>query len=206
MIWLILLVIAAAALGAMWAVGLRGPLLTLAAAALAFGGAGYALTGRPGLAGSPREATTRTPPIPLDVPRAQLMGNFNAADRWLIIADSFERRGNTEDAVGVLRSAVRLHPGNYQLWVGLGNALTDHARGYTPAAAYAFDRGESLAPRHPAPRFFKGLALVRSGQIDEGTALWRAVLAEAPANASWRPLISDALLAVTGVGQPAPAQ
>ena len=199
-----ILLIAAAALALIRLTGLRGPLLTLGAAALALGGAGYALTGRPGLPGAPREQAERAPPIPLDVPRHALMGNFTNADHWLIIADSFERRGNTADAVGLLRSAVREHPRDYALWVGLGNALTDHARGYTPAAAFAFDRAAEIAPRVPAPRFFRGLAMIRSGQVAEGIAQWRALLADAPAEASWRPMVEDDLLAISG-GAPSPA-
>ena len=198
MVFLPVLVIALAALALTRLAGLRGSLLTFAAAALALGGAGYALNGRPGLTGAPRETAERPAPMPLDAPRHALMGSFTNAEHWLIIADSFERRGNTRDAVGLLRSAVRAHPGDYALWVGLGNALTDHARGYTPAAAFAFDRAAELAPRVPAPRFFRGLALIRSGQVAEGAAQWRALLAEAPAEASWRPMVEDALLAING--------
>ena len=195
--WLLLLLIVGAALGAMRLAGLRGPLLTLAAAALAFGGAGYALQGRPGLPGAPREETGRAPPPSLAAPRAALIGQFNGADRWLIIADSFAQRGQTADAVGVMRSAVRAHPGDYQLWVGLGNALADHARTMTVPAAFAFDRAEQLAPRAPAPRFFRGLALVRAGQVEEGSAEWRALLAITPPNASWRPMVESALANVS---------
>ncbi|MEO5810163.1 MAG: tetratricopeptide repeat protein [Sphingomicrobium sp.] len=205
MVFAPILLIAVAALALLRLTGLRGPLLTLGATALALGGAGYALTGRPGLPGAPREMAERVPPMPLDGPRHALMGSFTNADHWLIIADSFERRGNTADAVGLLRSAVREHPRDYVLWVGLGNALTDHARAYTPAAAFAFDRAAELAPRVPAPRFFRGLALVRSGQLASGAAQWRALLADAPADASWRPMVEDGLLAVSGGSEPLPA-
>jgi cytochrome c-type biogenesis protein CcmH/NrfG len=194
-------VLALAALGLMRLTGLRGPMLTLAGAAIALGGAGYALQGRPGLPGSPRASAERPPPIPMTGARNALLGQFTAADRWLIIADSFERRGNTGEAVGVLRAAVREHPRDYALWVGLGNALADHARGITPAASFAFDRAEQLAPGYPAPRFFHGLALARSGQVEAGLAEWRAILAEAPADASWRPLVEDAILTVQA-GEP----
>ena len=194
MAWIAIILCAMVTLAVMWVAGLRGPLLTLGAAAIAFGGAGYALSGRPGMPGVSREATDRGAPLPLADARHRLMGEFNAADRWLIIADSFERRGKTEEAVGLLRNAVGNSPNDYQLWVGLGNALADHARSYSPAAAYAFDQAERLAPDHPAPRFFKGLALVRSGRIEEGVSLWQAVLASAPADASWRPMIEDAVM------------
>ena len=194
--WLILLPIVGAALGAMRLAGLRGPLLTLAAVALAFGGGGYALEGQPGLAGGPREERGRAPPVSLAGARAALMGQFNTADRWQLIADSFAQRGQTADAVGVFRSGIRAHPKDYQLWVGLGNALADHAGAMTVPAAFAFDRAEQLAPRAPAPRFFRGLALVRSGEVEQGATEWRGLLAAAPAGASWRPMVEGALTAV----------
>ena len=45
-----------------------------------------------------------------------------------------------------------------KLWVGLGNALADHAGTMTPAAELAFARAAELAPGYPAPPFFLGLA------------------------------------------------
>jgi cytochrome c-type biogenesis protein CcmH/NrfG len=47
---------------------------------------------------------------------------------------------------------------------GLGNALVLHADGMmTPAAELAFQRAAKLAPDHPGPKFFYGLAW-RKGQ------------------------------------------
>ena len=198
--WLAL--VAAATLGLLWLMKLRGPLLTLAAAAIAFGCAGYAWQGRPDLAGVPRTAAARGAPLSLAGARVTLMGQFDNADHWLIMADNFASRGNSKDAVGILRSAVREHPRNYKLWVGLGNALVEHGRGLNPAARLAYRNAAALAPLHPAPPFFLGLAEARSGNVDEAVRLWREILATAPANASWRPLIADGLRAVGGAQTP----
>lgn len=192
----ILALIVAATLGLLWLARLRGAVLTLAAATLMIGAAGYALQGRPGLVGSPAAAEVRQPPMPLTGARKALMGQFNSADRWLTISESFASRGKTADAVGVINSAIRAEPTNYALWVGLGNALSDHARTLTPGAQFAFARAAELAPGHPAPPFFLGLAEARSGQPQRAVARWRQILANAPAEASWRPLVADALLAL----------
>ena len=194
--WVILLLMVAASLGALRLLGLTGGFLQLAGAALLFGAAGYAIQGRPSLPGAPRSASARPAPIPLTPIRRAFFGQFAGSERWLIIAESYARRGNTEDAVGVLRSAVREHPNEPALWVGLGNALVDHAGTLTPASFLAFQRAQELAPGYPAPRFFLGLALARSGDGEAAVRLWRQVLAEAPANASWRPLVEDAILAL----------
>lgn len=200
--WLAL--VAAATVGLLWLMKLRGPLLTLAAAAIAFGCAGYAWQGRPDLAGVPRAAGERAAPLSLAGARVTLMGQFDNADSWLIMSDNLAARGNSQDAVGILRSAVREHPGNFKLWVGLGNALIEHGGGLNPAARLAFGNAAALAPMHPAPPFFLGLAEARSGNVDEAVRLWREILATAPANASWRPLIEDGLLAVGGAQTPPP--
>ena len=198
-----LALIAAGALGLMWMMKLRGPLLSLAAASIAFGAAGYALQGSPDLEGRVRAASERPAPLSLSRARTTLMGQFDRSDSWFTIADNYASRGKTADAVGVMRSAVREHPRNYKLWVGLGNALADHSRTLSPAARFAFARAIELAPGYPGPVFFLGLAEARSGKPAEALRLWREMLANAPADASWRPLVEDAILAV-GDGQAPP--
>jgi cytochrome c-type biogenesis protein CcmH len=199
--------LALATVGFMFWAGMRGPTLTLAAAALAFGCAGYALQGQPGLAGSPRGAADRPPPLDLAEARAAMMGRFTPEERWLTMADSLARRGKTEDAARLLAAQVKRFPGDYVLWVGLGNALAEHARSLTPAARFAFERAQQLAPKHPAPRFFLGLAEARSGNREEAARLWWEVLADAPADASWRPIIEQGLKAIGASPQgPAPTR
>ncbi|QIL02550.1 tetratricopeptide repeat protein [Sphingomonas sinipercae] len=193
---LILLVFAALSALAMRALGLRGPMLKLAGATLLFGCAGYALQGNPGLAGSPRGAKEQRPPVPVTNLRHAFYGNFAANEHWLIISESLARRGNSADAVGVLKAAVKEHPGDPQLWVGLGNALVDHAEVLTPAAEFAYRRAGELSPGYPAPPFFMGVAMLRSGRPEAALAIWQSVLASAPAEASWRPVVEDAVAAL----------
>ena len=187
----VLFALAAIALGFLWLMRVRGPMLTLAAAALMFGAAGYALQGRPGLAGSAAASTAQVKHLPLAKARHAMLGQFTKSEHWMIIADSFAARGETEDAVGLIQSGLRAHPDDYTLWVGLGNALVDHAGIMTPAAQLAYARAETLAPWSPAPKFFRGLAMLRSGQRDAALAEWKALLAGASADAEWRPLVED---------------
>jgi cytochrome c-type biogenesis protein CcmH/NrfG len=78
--------------------------------------------------------------------------------------------------------------------VGLGNALILHADGMmTPAAELAFQRAAKIAPDHPGPKFFYGLALAQGGKFDEAEAIWRDLLANAPADAEWRPMVEERL-------------
>ena len=194
--WLGLLALLTLAL--LWLLKLRGPMLTLAAAMVAFGCAGYAVQASPDLGGSPRASAERAPPMPVAGARNALMGQFDASDAWLNMADALASRGNTQDAVNLLRTQAARHPNDYKLWVGLGNALFDHNRTLSPAARYAYARAAELAPGYPAPPFFLGLAEARSGNPEEAVRLWRGILANAPANASWRPMVEDGLLLMNG--------
>ncbi|MBA3511345.1 tetratricopeptide repeat protein [Sphingomonas sp.] len=194
--WLILIALVVLGLGAFRLLGLRGPMLQLGAAALLVGAAGYALQGRPGLAGSPRATATSREVLPLTGARNAFFGQFTRTGHWLLMADSMARKGRTADAAGLLRSAVREYPNDPVLWVGLGNALVDHSGVLTPAAQLAYERAVELAPGHPAARFFFGLALARSGDRAGAIVMWRQILAEAPADAGWRPLVEDAIAAL----------
>ena len=200
--YFVLLLLVALALGVGWLAGLRGGHLTMTASALLLGAAGYAMQGRPGLDGSPRSGTQPTPPISLVEARGAFLGQFHRSSHWLIIADSYSARGKTQDAAGLLRSAVRAHPDDYALWLGLGNALADHAHYLTPAARLAFERSRQLAPQSPAPGYFLGLAMLRSGDAEGALREWRKILAEAPANASWRPRVEDGVALIESSRRP----
>ena len=202
MLYLILLTLVGLALGVIWLTGLRGSWLMMAASALLLGAAGYVVHGRPGLAGSPRAGTAPEPPISLVNARNAFLGEFSGRSHWLIISDSYSARGHTRDAVGILQAATRQYPRDYALWLGLGNALTDHAKGLTPAARLAFARSAELAPTSPAPAYFLGLAKLRSGDPEGALADWKAVLAGAPANASWRPFVEDGVAMIESMRIP----
>lgn len=196
--WIALLLLFVVSLGLLWLLRIRGALLQLCVAALMFGAAGYAVFGWPSLPSTFRSAEERQPPIPLTNLRHAFFGRFTPIEHWLVLSESLASRGKTQEAAGILQSAVREHPNEPQLWIGLGNALADHAGTITPASELAFRRAQDLAPGYPAPRFFYGLALARSGNSKAAIELWQQVLAEAPANASWRPVVEDALAAVQG--------
>jgi cytochrome c-type biogenesis protein CcmH/NrfG len=188
--WFLMLLLALAAFAAIWRWGrLDAGGVQLLASALLLALAGYAWQGRPGLPGSPKR-----PPESQEVPdsdfarmRQGMLGRFDSADRWLTIAEGFQRRGDTRGGAGLIRSALREHPDNAILWIGYGNALVVHSGGMvTPAAELAFERAIKLAPGHPAPRFFLGLTLAQSGRLDEADRVWRELLASAAPDAEWR--------------------
>jgi cytochrome c-type biogenesis protein CcmH len=194
--WIALIAMIVASLGALWGLGLRGGLLTASAAALFLGASGYALQGRPTLAGAPAEKREEGDIFPLTEARHAFFGNFSPTEHWLRISEALARDGESEDAVNILQNAVRRYPGDSQLWIGLGNALVDHAHGLTPPAELAYQRAAAMAPGHPAAPFFYGLALARSGDRQSAVLLWQRILKTAPANAEWRPLVEQGVAAL----------
>ena len=210
--WLLIIGLAVLVLLALWRIAGFGRMgLQLAAAALLVGMAGYAWQGRPGLPGRPVP-----PPVRQDLPetafaesREEMLGTVDTASRWLTIADHFHRSGDTYSAAGIIRAGIKAHPKDPDLWVGLGNALVIHADGMmTPAAELAFQRAAALAPDHPGPKFFYGLALAQTGRLDEAETIWLALLATAPPDAEWRPMVLERvqmiaqLRAMQGQGAP----
>lgn len=209
--WAILLLLVALSLGGLWVLGVRGGLLKATAAALLVGASGYALQGEPALQGSPALGMEGRDVVPLTQARHAFFGNFSPEESWLLMSEALARDGNTEDAVGILRNAVGRYPADEQLWLGLGNALVDHAHGLTPPAEFAYQRAAELAPGRPAAPFFYGLALARSGDREAAVQLWQRVLANSPPDASWRPLIEQGVAVlspptVTAPAAPAPGQ
>lgn len=167
---------------------LNGAALQLAAAALLVGLAGYALQGRSGLLGSPasdRGARPLPPIIPTDIAEA-FFGRFNGAYPWLVIGNSYMRRGDSANGVAAMQSGLRARPDDPELWVGLGNALSLHAGGtIPPAARLAYERAMAVAPAHPGPPFFYGTALLRQGEVEPAVVMWKRAIAFAPAGAPW---------------------
>lgn len=200
--WLILLTLLGISLVCCRLLGVRGAMLQAVAAALLFGAVGYALQGRPATPGAPAEGSAGREVLPLTRARHAFFGNFSPEEHWLLLSEGMARAGNTELAVGVLQTAVRRYPTDAHLWVGLGNALVDHSRGLTPPAELAFRRAMELQPGHPAAPFFHGLALARSGDRQGAISEWRSLLATAPSNASWRPLVEGG---IETLSRPAPS-
>ena len=201
--WLFLFLLVALSLGLLWALGLRGGLFTASAAALLLGASGYALQGSPDLPGSRAVAGEGHDIFLLTDARHAFFGDFTPAESWLRMSEALERDGNSQDAVGILQNAVKRYPGDPQLWVGLGNALVDHARGITPPAELAYKRAMQITPGYPGPPFFYGLALARSGDRQTALGLWQGILKTAPAKADWRPLVEQGVKALSDQQGPA---
>lgn len=180
--WIALALLMAGAFGLLWRLGVPRDLASFVGAALMLGAAGYALQGRPGLEGQLAAATGMTAEFDpgLAELRLAMFGRFTVAEPYFVASDALARSGARRSAVGVLLGGVNTYPDNFALWTVLGSAYADHDGTVSPAARLAFERALKLAPEHPAPPYFLGLALVRSGEFREASRWWRRALAATP--------------------------
>ncbi|HWI86976.1 MAG TPA: cytochrome C biogenesis protein, partial [Sphingomonas sp.] len=174
----------------------RGGAAQLIAAATLLGLAGYAWQGAPALPGSPPppKATTRGGNTLFALERKAWLETVGPDAVQLDGADALIRNGDADYAAGLLRAGLMRNPDDMVLWIGLGNALQMHADGaVTPPARFAFDRAAAIAPNHPAPLYFLGLAYVQMRDLESAATVWRDLLAHAPKGAPWRARVAAQL-------------
>lgn len=196
--YLTLALLGAAAFAALVALRVARPLWSLVGAALFLGAAGYAWQGRPLLTSA--DASPRIDAAPIEpemiVLRASMLGSYTQDAAYLIASDAMTRSGDPAAAAQVMLGAVRKLPNSFIAWTWLGTTLAgvsesgaagaSAAGPVQPPALLAFRRAAQLAPEHPAPPFYAGLAYVRAGDFATARAYWRRAFALSPQGASYR--------------------
>ena len=199
--WVMLALVGAAAFGLLGLFGAPRALWSFGAAALMLGATGYALQAKPGLAGAPaankkvaidEEGVARMREL-----RGAMFGRFTSLDTAFFPADALIRSGNPDTAARMMLGAVRQQPQNAALWTWLGMTLVEADQGtMSPAAALAFRRATTLAPRHPGPFFFYGMAQARAGQSAAAVPLLQRAYQLTPEGAAYRVDIARALIQI----------
>ncbi len=182
----------------LWRPGRLDPAaLMLVGAALFVAAAGYAWMGSPGEPGAP--AAGRDKPMRPDTlfasERMQFLNKYGETGTVLATADAFNRMGEDASAVGLLANMIARHPRDIDLRIAYAHALLVVANGtMTPAVRLAYDRAEQIAPTHPAPRYFRGLAQVETGDMAGAEQTWRALDASLPPGSLWKAPLEKRLL------------
>lgn len=187
--WLGFTLLAVAVLAALVLLRVNRILWSMVGAALMLGAAGYAWQGRPGLPASPaRPGVTQVPgdPALIDL-RERMFGRFTADSAYLTASDAMARAGDRRSAVRAILGGLNRYPNSVMLWTALGTTLAAHdGNQLSPPALFAFQQAIRVAPQHPGPRFFLGLAQVRQNDYEATRASWASALALSPAGASYR--------------------
>jgi cytochrome c-type biogenesis protein CcmH len=171
----------------------------------------YLPLGSPRLADFPLAGRVQTASAsqPLDNLVAQVEAHLekNPTDGrgWSVLAPVLEKIGRFDDAVKAYRNSIAYNGDGAERRADLGEAMAAAAGGVVTAEAKAeFERAVALDASDVKARFFLGLSAEQDGRPADAAAIWRAMLASAPAGAPWRGLV-QASLARVGGGAAAPA-
>ncbi len=146
---------------------------------------------------------------PLDNLVAQVESHLekNPADGrgWNVLAPVLVRLGRYDDAVRAYRNSIIYNGESADRRADLGEAIAGAAGGVvTSEAKVEFERAVALDAEEVKARYFLGLAAEQDGRGSEAASIWREMLAKAPPDAPWRPLVQAALVRVGGPAMPAP--
>jgi cytochrome c-type biogenesis protein CcmH len=172
----------------------------------------YLAFGSPRLGDFPLASRTRTADVnqPLDNMVAQVEAHLekNPADGrgWTVLAPVLARLGRYDDAVRAYRNVIIYAGDSAERRSDLGEALAIAAGGVVTAEAKAeFERAVAQNAGEPRGHYYLGLAAEQDGRQADAAAIWHAMLAKAPADAPWRPLVEAALARVGSPAAPAPS-
>lgn len=134
---------------------------------------------------------------------AHLEKNPTDGRGWNVLAPVLARLGRFDDAVRAYRNSITYNGDSPERRSDLGETLVGAAGGVVTAEAKAeFERAVAMNVDDVKARYFLGLAAEQDGRGSEAASIWRAMLAKAPPDAPWRPLVQAALARVGGVPAP----
>jgi cytochrome c-type biogenesis protein CcmH len=135
---------------------------------------------------------------------AHLEKNPTDGRGWSVLAPVLAKLGRFDDAVRAYRNSITYDGDSAARRADLGEAMAAAAGGVVTAEAKAeFERAVALDAGEVKARFFLGLSAEQDGRLAEAAAIWRAMLAGAPADAPWRPVVQAALARVGRAAAPA---
>lgn len=123
---------------------------------------------------------------------------------WTVLAPILAKLGRFDDAARAYRNVITYEGETAPRRADLGAAIAGAANGIVTAEAKKeFERALALNPQEAKARFFLGMAAQQDGRSADAVKIWKALLADAPADAEWRATVQEALTQV-GDGAPRP--
>ena len=118
--------------------------------------------------------------------RSQLEATPDNIEGWTLLARSLATLGRHGEAVAAYGKLADLQPGNADWHVEKAEALVRMGNGaVSPAALLAFEQAAALAPGHPAPQFYFGLAASQAGNIERAHEIWTRLAETSDPDAPW---------------------
>ena len=121
---------------------------------------------------------------------ARLREHPEDAAGWDVIAPVYLKLGRFQEAAAAYANAARLDGETPRRLAGFAEASVLAADGIvTEQARLAYEKIARLEPARPEPRFWLALAKEQDGRLADALADYKALLADAPPDAAWRPAV-----------------
>ena len=128
----------------------------------------------------------------------RLAANPDSLDGWLLLARTDGSLNRWPAATEAYRHALGLAPGRPDILEDFGALLVAAADGaVTPQARAVLSQAVAADHARYRARYYLALADAQAGRTDAAIAAWRAMLAEAPEQAPWRPTLEAAIVEAT---------
>jgi cytochrome c-type biogenesis protein CcmH len=153
----------------------------------------YLMVGQPDLPGMPlaaRDVAQGQDPAKVLAAVEEIRGRLKPVkddlDRWVMVAEAYEKLGRPKEAVATFRIAKQISPDDPGLSAALGEALIAADGGAVGEEAKTLF--QSIPPDSdstPEARYYLALASAQAGDMKTALHGWQSLLADSPADASW---------------------
>ena len=166
----------------------------------------YLVYGSPSLPGLPlKDRLAAAPTTAADLVakvEARLREVPDDGQGWEVIGPVYVAQGRFDEAVNAFANAIRILGETPRRLEGLAIADIRASNGLvSDKARKAFQRALELEPARTEPRLWLALAKEQDGKIEEATADYKALLAQAPQDAPWRKAVEQRLTGLSAAPQ-----
>ena len=153
----------------------------------------YLAVGQPGLPGMPlaeRNVQQGQDPAKVLAAVEEIKGRLKPTkddlDRWVMVAEAYEKLGRPKEAVATFRIALQISPDDNGIKAGLGETLIAADGGAVgEEAKKIFESIPADSDSAPPARYYLALAAAQAGDMKTALRGWQSLLADSPADANW---------------------
>jgi cytochrome c-type biogenesis protein CcmH len=132
-----------------------------------------------------------------------LASNPDDLQGWQVLANSYREQKRWLEAARAYANIMRVNGPKPETMTAYGEMLVFANEGMVTADAHkAFAAALKIDPRYPLARFFDAVALKQDGKLNEAKARLAAMLADAPADSPYRPMVEAELKTLDGSKAP----
>jgi cytochrome c-type biogenesis protein CcmH len=171
----------------------------------------YVLLGSPDLPGEPIASRSTEDNLANSIAaqiarvEAHLEAQPDDGRGWEVMAPVYMKLGRYDDAAKARRNALKLLGATAEREIDLGEALAMAAGGRVTAdSKAAFERAAAIDADNAKAMFYLGVAARQEGNAAEAARIWRNLIAKAPADAPWLPMVREQLARVENPGAAPP--